>query len=90
MEDYELDLDGLAVYGQFYFYPGTDYPINSASLQPNDPMEFDFTVDEIHVFLGDVINEWHELPKSEVDLLHRKYFGKIEAALLKMIMDDEL
>lgn len=90
MEQYELDLDGMAVYGEFYFYPGTNYPITTASEQPNDPMEFEFTVDEIHVFLGDVINQWHELPKSEVDLLHRKYFGKIEAALLKQIMDGEL
>lgn len=90
MEDYELDLDGLVVYGEFYFYPGTNYPITTASEQPNDPMEFEFTVDMIEVYLGEHIDQWHELPKSEVDLIHRKYFGKIEAALLKQIMNDDL
>jgi hypothetical protein len=90
MEQYELDLEGLVVHGEFYFYPGTNHPITTASEQPNDPMEFEFTVDMIEVYLGEEIDQWHELPKSEVDLLHRKYFGKIEAALLKQITDDEL
>lgn len=88
--DFDLQLDTIGISGEFFFYSGTFYPINSASLQPNDGMEFDYRIHEVQVFLGEVVNEWHTLSDEDAKKVVEKYKGVFEANLLQAIEDGTL
>ena len=88
--DFDLQLDTIAITGDLYFYSGTFYPINSASLQPNDGMEFNYRIHEVQVFLGEVVNEWHTLTGDDAEQVIEKYKSVFEQNLLKAIEDGTL
>jgi hypothetical protein len=88
--DFDLQLDTIAITGEFFFYSGTNYPINSASLQPNDGMEFDYRIHEVQVFLGEVVNEWYTVSDIDATKIVEKYKGVFEANLLQAIEDGTL
>lgn len=88
--DFDLQMDTIAISGEFFFYSGTFYPIDTTSLQPNDGMEFDYRIHEVQVFLGEVVNEWHTLSDEDAKQVVEKYKGVFEANLLQAIEDGTL
>ena len=45
MDQFETKVDGIPCLCEVgYYYPGTNYPITSTSLEPNDDPEFQFTL----------------------------------------------
>lgn len=88
--DFDLQMDTIAISGEFFFYSGTFYPIDTTSLQPNDGMEFDYRIHEVQVFLGEVVNEWHTLSDEDAKQVVEKYKCVFEANLLQAIEDGTL
>lgn len=88
--DFDLQMDTIAISGEFFFYSGTFYPIDTTSLQPNDGMEFDYRIHEVQVFLGEVVNEWHTLSDEDAKQVVEKYKNVFEANLLQAIEDGTL
>ena len=37
--EFQTRINGMPCAASVHYYPGTNYPINSASLEPNDPPE---------------------------------------------------
>lgn len=45
MDQFETTVKGVTCICEVdFYYPGSNYPINSASLEPNDDPEFQFTL----------------------------------------------
>ena len=88
--DFEYQMDNVVLYGEYYFFTGTHYPITSMSVEPNAPMMFQYKVKEVHIHLGDVIDKWHVLSKEEADRLVKENEGIIEQKLLQAVQDGNL
>lgn len=88
--DFEYQMDTVVFYGDYYFFTGTHYPITSMSVEPNAPMLFQYKVEEVHVYLGEIIDKWHVLSKEDVERLVEENKGIIEQRLLQAVQDGSL
>ena len=70
MSTITINLLGLDIEVDYYYYRGTNYPIHSASLEPNDPEEFEIENARIVSDLSQISDCPEELEEYLLDGLH--------------------
>lgn len=78
MHTFETTVDGVNCICEVnYYYPGTNFPINSASEEPNDDPEFAFTLNDHNGNIS--LSLTNELTAQDRERILEEFLEHVEA-----------